>query len=61
MSKHSSHPEIVNRLKRAAVHLQKLITMMEENCECLHQKVDNESPLPAEFDPTKSIFSQEWI
>ena len=32
---HESHPEIVNRLKRAEGHLRKTITMMEDGRSCL--------------------------
>jgi uncharacterized protein len=35
MKKHSTHPEIIKRLKRALGHLQGVITMMEEGRECL--------------------------
>jgi uncharacterized protein len=32
---HASHPEIVNRLKRAEGHLRKIIAMIEEQRPCL--------------------------
>lgn len=33
--KHASHPDILNRLKRANGHLQKIITMIEEERSCV--------------------------
>lgn len=35
MSAHSSHPDIVNRLKRAAGHLTSVIQMIEDEKPCL--------------------------
>jgi DNA-binding FrmR family transcriptional regulator len=35
MSKHSSHPDIINRLKRADGHLKSIITMLEAERGCL--------------------------
>jgi uncharacterized protein len=35
MSTHSSHPDIIKRLKRAAGHLHSVIAMLEENKACL--------------------------
>ncbi|MBL8508208.1 MAG: metal-sensing transcriptional repressor [Chitinimonas sp.] len=35
MMKHESHPDILNRLKRANGHLQKIITMIEAERSCL--------------------------
>jgi DNA-binding FrmR family transcriptional regulator len=35
MSVHSSHPDIIKRLKRAEGHLKKIILMMEESRGCL--------------------------
>ncbi len=35
MSLHSSHPDIVKRLKRAKGHLESIITMIEDERECL--------------------------
>jgi hypothetical protein NreA len=35
MSAHSSHPEIVKRLKRAKGHLESVIKMIEEERPCL--------------------------
>ena len=35
MSTHSSHPDIINRLKRAEGHLKGIITMLEEGRGCL--------------------------
>ena len=35
MSVHTSHPEIVKRLKRAAGHLKSIIDMLEDDRECL--------------------------
>jgi DNA-binding FrmR family transcriptional regulator len=35
MSTHASHPEVVKRLKRAAGHLNSIITMLEDERECL--------------------------
>lgn len=35
MSVHSSHPDIINRLKRAEGHIKSIIKMLEENRECL--------------------------
>ena len=34
MSRHASHPDIVNRLKRADGHLQKIIRMVEDGRPC---------------------------
>jgi DNA-binding FrmR family transcriptional regulator len=35
MSQHSSHPDIIKRLKRAAGHLNSVIAMLEEEKGCL--------------------------
>ena len=35
MSTHSSHPDIINRLKRAEGHIKSIIKMLEENRGCL--------------------------
>lgn len=35
MSTHSSHPEIIKRLKRAEGHLKSIVTMLEEERGCL--------------------------
>ncbi|MDD3596319.1 metal-sensing transcriptional repressor [Sulfuricurvum sp.] len=35
MSVHSSHPDIINRLKRAEGHIKSIIKMLEENRGCL--------------------------
>ncbi|HMX22441.1 MAG TPA: metal-sensing transcriptional repressor [Accumulibacter sp.] len=35
MSIHTSHPEIITRLKRAEGHLRGIITMLEEGRDCL--------------------------
>ena len=35
MSSHTSHPDIINRLKRAEGHLKGIITMLEEERGCL--------------------------
>ena len=35
MSTHSSHPDIINRLKRAEGHLKGIINMLEEERGCL--------------------------
>lgn len=35
MSVHTSHPDIIKRLKRAEGHLKKIILMMEEGRGCL--------------------------
>jgi hypothetical protein NreA len=35
MSKHASHPDIINRLKRAEGHLKSIITMLEGERSCL--------------------------
>lgn len=35
MSTHTSHPDIIKRLKRANGHLQSIITMLEEGRSCL--------------------------
>ena len=35
MSIHSSHPDIINRLKRAVGHIKSIIKMLEENRGCL--------------------------
>ncbi len=35
MTTHSSHPDIIKRLKRAAGHLKSIITMLEEGRGCL--------------------------
>jgi DNA-binding FrmR family transcriptional regulator len=32
---HETHPEIIKRLKRAAGHLNTIITMIEDNRSCL--------------------------
>ncbi len=35
MTTHTSHPDIIKRLKRAAGHLKSIITMLEEERGCL--------------------------
>jgi DNA-binding FrmR family transcriptional regulator len=35
MSTHTSHPEIVKRLKRAEGHIRSIVTMLEEGRNCL--------------------------
>ncbi len=35
MSKHSTHPEIIKRLRRAEGHLKSVLTMLEEGRSCL--------------------------
>ena len=35
MSTHTSHPEIVKRLKRAEGHIRSIITMLEDSRNCL--------------------------
>jgi hypothetical protein NreA len=35
MSIHASHPDIINRLKRAEGHIKSIIKMLEENRGCL--------------------------
>jgi len=35
MSDHTTHPEVVNRLRRAEGHLRKIIAMIEESRSCL--------------------------
>lgn len=35
MSTHTSHPDIIKRLKRAEGHLKSIITMLEEGRSCL--------------------------
>lgn len=35
MTTHASHPEIINRLKRAEGHLKSIINMLEEGRACL--------------------------
>lgn len=35
MSKHESHEQIINRLKRARGHLSRVVTMLEEEQGCL--------------------------
>lgn len=35
MNKHTTHPDIVQRLKRAAGHLQKVVDMIEKERGCL--------------------------
>ena len=35
MSTHTSHPEIIKRLKRASGHLKSIIDMLEDDRECL--------------------------
>jgi len=35
MSVHSSHPDIINRLKRSEGHIKSIIKMLEENRGCL--------------------------
>ena len=35
MTKHTSHPDIIKRLKRAAGHLKSIITMLETDRGCL--------------------------
>jgi DNA-binding FrmR family transcriptional regulator len=35
MTTHTSHPDIINRLKRAEGHLKGIITMLEEGRGCL--------------------------
>lgn len=36
LSKHASHPKIINRLKRADGHLRRVICMIEEEQACLN-------------------------
>lgn len=35
MSHHTTHPEVINRLRRAEGHLKKIIGMIEEGRSCL--------------------------
>ncbi|OIQ88660.1 copper-sensing transcriptional repressor CsoR [mine drainage metagenome] len=35
MTTHSSHPDIIKRLKRAEGHIKSIITMLEEERDCL--------------------------
>jgi DNA-binding FrmR family transcriptional regulator len=35
MSEHTSHPQIITRLKRAQGHLKSIVTMLEEDRECM--------------------------
>ena len=35
MTAHTSHPDIIKRLKRAQGHLKSILTMLEEDRECL--------------------------
>jgi DNA-binding FrmR family transcriptional regulator len=35
MSTHTAHPDIIKRLKRVEGHLKSIITMLEEDRECL--------------------------
>lgn len=35
MNTHTSHPEVIKRLKRAAGHLNSIVTMLEEGRGCL--------------------------
>lgn len=35
MTAHSSHPEIIKRLRRVEGHLRSVIVMLEEGCGCL--------------------------
>jgi len=35
MSTHTSHPEIIKRLKRAEGHIKSIVTMLEEDRGCL--------------------------
>jgi uncharacterized protein len=35
MSEHSTHPEVVNRLRRAEGHLKKIIGMIQDGRSCL--------------------------
>ena len=35
MSTHTSHPDIIKRLKRAEGHLRSIVTMLEEGRSCL--------------------------
>lgn len=35
MSTHSSHPDIINRLKRSEGHIKSIIKMLEDNRGCL--------------------------
>lgn len=35
MTTHTSHPDIIKRLKRAEGHLKSIITMLEEGRDCL--------------------------
>jgi DNA-binding FrmR family transcriptional regulator len=35
MSRHRSHPDVLKRLKRAHGHLKSIITMLEEERDCL--------------------------
>lgn len=35
MSKHSTHPEIIKRLRRAEGHLKSVLTMLEKGRSCL--------------------------
>lgn len=35
MSTHTSHPDIIKRLKRAAGHLQSVVAMLEDSKPCL--------------------------
>ena len=41
MTTHSSHPDIIKRLKRAEGHLKSIITMLEEERGCLDIALSN--------------------
>ena len=40
MSVHSSHPDIIKRLKRAEGHLRSIVAMLEDGRDCLEHAVE---------------------
>jgi len=61
MTTHTSHPDIIKRLKRAEGHLKSIITMLEERRGCLDiaqqlQAVEAPSATPRSADDTTREF-----
>ena len=57
---HSTHPDIINRLKRANGHIAKIVSMIEEERPCLEVAQQMQSVCSALLN-AKKIFVQDHI
>ena len=60
MAKHSTHPDIVKRLKRANGHLNSIITMIEEGRPCVEVAQQMQAVYSA-IGNAKQVFVQDHI